>query len=172
MSQLGLLLLDILDCIAAFSKRQIIHRDIKPSNIIRVRDGSKARFVLLDAGVALDQLSTPLTAPGQQMGTRAYMSPEQLAFKALDWRSDLFALGITVFEYAAGRHPFYPPVGILIEHAIIHSPAPDLAAMRPDLPIAFCRLIRSMLQKPPHLRPGNIRNTKQVVQNILNGGEQ
>lgn len=82
-----------------------IHRDVKPMNIIRK---SSSEFALIDAGLALDCDADAITQPGSVVGTRAYLSPDQLKFppKQLDIRADLFALGVTMYECATGEHPF------------------------------------------------------------------
>ena len=87
-------------------KTELVHRDLKPSNVIVGRDGT---VKILDFGIAkAAEISSNLTSPGMTKGTPAYMSPEQLEGEALDRRSDLFALGLVLYELAAGR-PFFAP---------------------------------------------------------------
>jgi eukaryotic-like serine/threonine-protein kinase len=132
-----------------------IHRDIKPGNIIR-RD-NQSRFVLLDVGLAFDLTDDSITATGILVGTPPYFSPEQMEFtkkRQLDFRSDLFSLGIVLYETATGRHPFRPPASSTMEimgNILGMRPAP-LRDLRPELPTVFESIVLRLLAKRPHLR--------------------
>src|SRR5262249_42452364 len=91
--------LGVLDALSYAHARGVIHRDIKPSNILVRGDGS---VKVMDFGIAKMLTSTRLTATGQTMGTVRYMSPEQVRGKDLDGRSDLYSLGVTMFEGLTG----------------------------------------------------------------------
>ena len=99
--------IDITKAISNIWSISVVHRDIKPQNIIRKDDGN---YVLLDMGLALDLSDKSLTQYGVVPGTKIYFSPEQLDFmhkRHIDFRSDLFSLGIVVYEALTGTHPFY-----------------------------------------------------------------
>ncbi len=99
--------LDLVSAICWLSSKGWVHRDIKPENIMW--SNKRLRFVLLDPGIALDLHGPSLTRLPMVVGTMAYLSPEQmnpLQKRQLDFRSDLFAIGVVMYESATGQHPF------------------------------------------------------------------
>ena len=125
----------------------VVHRDVKPDNILLEREGGRA--LVTDFGIAhvADVHETP--AGGQAVGTPHYMSPEQAAGEPADARSDLYALGVTAFVAATGRHPFdgASAAAVLVQHATV--PAPPLLARRPSLPPRFAAAVDRCLAKRP-----------------------
>jgi len=125
--------------------RQIVHRDVKPANIVlRVGEtpitpqlplAPDVEPVLTDFGVARIATSTSATASGTILGTPAYMSPEQVRGEAVDRRSDIYALGIILYEFLAGKLPFNPetdtPASILYKH--VHEPVPVVPNVSPSI---------------------------------------
>jgi tRNA A-37 threonylcarbamoyl transferase component Bud32 len=131
--------------------RKFVHRDIKPSNVMFAADG---RAVLTDFGiVALKEGITRLTKTQNAIGTPAYMSPEQAKGIAVDGRSDLYSLGIMLYEMLAGVTPFDSgdtPWAMLLKH--INEPPPPIAKHRPDTPQALQSLLATALNKQPEAR--------------------
>lgn len=132
-----------------------IHRDVKPSNIMRRREGGDN--VLLDAGLAFDVIGESLSA-GFVVGTPMYFSPEQFDYSSrrtvLDFRSDMFALGVTLYELATGQHPFWGP-GISNDtfYANVRTQdPPSPTTIRDDLSNQLSQVILRTLGKSPHLR--------------------
>jgi tetratricopeptide (TPR) repeat protein len=126
----------------------VIHRDVKPGNLIVTDDGVK----ILDFGLAKFADALQLTVPGTTIGTVAYMSPEQARGEEADARSDVWALGIVMYEMLTGAAPFrggYPEATL---HAIKHEPLPALRAARPDVPESLERIVLRALEKDPALR--------------------
>lgn len=132
-----------------------VHRDIKPQNIIqRASDGS---YVLLDLGMAFDLEDKSLTKMGYVPGTKIYFSPEQLDWKRkrdIDFRSDLFSLGIVMYQAITGVHPFYKQ-GMddndLFNHILNVNPIPPVL-IRPDIPQEINDVIMRLLSKMPNAR--------------------
>ena len=133
----------------------VIHRDIKPGNLILTEDGVK----ILDFGLAkLAAESLRLTLEGTTIGTVAYMSPEQARGDEADPRSDVWALGIVLYEMLAGQPPFRGHYAEAISHAIRHdTPAPMRTAGR-DVPEALERLVVHALKKNPDERVQSARD--------------
>jgi Tol biopolymer transport system component len=144
----------------------VLHRDIKPGNIM-LCPGRGA--VLLDFGLAQrvhlrqkiaenqpTETMDRLTRAGAVVGTMSYLSPEQLEERALDARSDLFQLGLTLYEAAGGVHPFHGPTGVDVMHAILRlAPAPlhEVAAVPEEL----SRIVGRLLEKDPEYRHPDAR---------------
>ncbi|MBA2590847.1 MAG: serine/threonine protein kinase [Gammaproteobacteria bacterium] len=137
----------------------IIHRDLKPSNIIltRIHIG-RLHAKIVDFGVAKlkEQMATgegSLTATGSFIGTPRYMSPEQCAGYDLDERSDIYSLGVILYEMVAGQAPFNGPTAIAIALKHIKEPPPPLKKFRPDVPEPLTHLVMESLHVNPSARP-------------------
>ena len=145
---------DLLDQIAAgldyAHSRSVIHRDVKPGNVLLTEDG---RVVLADFGLAwLAEAAIHLTMSGGVIGTPEYMSPEQACGLRVDARTDVYALGVVLYEMLTGDRPYSgdSPVAILLKH--VQAPVPSIAALRPDLPPAVDAVIQQALTKDPERR--------------------
>lgn len=127
----------------------IIHRDIKSSNILIDRTGLAS---ILDFGLALSADAMRVTVAGTSVGTPAYMSPEQARGDALDHRTDLWSLGVVMFEMLTGVLPFRSENHAAMLNAIIHDPPPKLSSMRAGVPPELERIVAKALQKNPASR--------------------
>lgn len=129
--------------------RQVVHRDIKPANILYDPVGRKAK--LTDFGVArLTDASR--TRTGMVLGTPAFMSPEQLAGQHIDGRSDLYSLGVVLYQLTTGMLPFSGNSLGELMHAIIHQRPDDPRIHHPKLPAALVTIIMKALQKEASAR--------------------
>jgi serine/threonine-protein kinase len=125
--------------------RGIIHRDLKPANILFDQYGEA---YLSDFGIArLTESTTSLTGDSI-VGTPAYMSPEQARGETdIDGRSDLYALGVILFQMLTGRQPYEAPTPIAVAMKHITDPVPQLTRTRPDFPVSYDRVIESAMAK-------------------------
>ena len=130
--------------------RAILHRDIKPANIMISRQGG---VKLMDFGIAQDQTyEGDLTEAGIGIGTPAYMSPEQIIGDRLDARSDLFSLGIVLYQMVTGRKPFVEDEEKSVMHKIRLEPHERVRQIAPEVPRDLERIIDRCLQKQPRDR--------------------
>jgi predicted ATPase/predicted Ser/Thr protein kinase len=134
----------------------VVHRDIKPQNlmvradgIVKVLDFGLARRLLADG--AADPMGD--TDPGTRAGTVLYMSPEQARGSPVGTASDIFSLGIVLYELATGQHPFAGLTEAGIVQAIINLHPLPIARLNPEVPAALYALVEQMMAKDPHLRP-------------------
>jgi serine/threonine protein kinase len=146
----------IAEAIAAAHLAGIVHRDLKPGNIMLTDDGRikvlDFGLAKLDAPVGEDDPTATATVEGRVLGTTAYMSPEQAQGRRSDSRSDVFSLGIVLFEMASGRRPFGGSSQAELLSSILRDPAPSLEAVKAAVPAGFARVVARCLEKEPTRR--------------------
>jgi len=141
--------LQIADALTHAHGSGIIHRDIKPGNIMVARDGG---LKLVDFGLSKLRTSEAQTKTGALLGTPRYMSPEQAEGKEIDERSDIFSLGVVLYEMLAGETPFAAERAEAVVHRIIHEAAPPICLQRPDCPATLGEIVDRALSKKPEER--------------------
>ncbi len=157
--------LALADALATAHARGIVHRDLKPANIVLTPRGPKILdFGLARIGETIAQADvdvtafptlsgqTPLTDTGVAIGTVAYMSPEQLRGDALDARTDLFSLGLVLYEMATGKRAFSGTTSAVTSAAILHEQPTAPRELQPDIPARFEQAILTLLEKDREVR--------------------
>ena len=149
--------MQLADALEAAHERGIIHRDLKPANIIitsrgdvKVLDFGVAK--LMDAQAAQATTMAALTDSGVTIGTAAYMAPEQVRGEPLDQRTDLFALGLVLYEVATGRRAFNGTTTGLIADAILNRAPIPMQDLNPALPVQVAAILDKLLEKDRDLR--------------------
>jgi serine/threonine-protein kinase len=142
----------VLSALAAAHAVGIVHRDVKPANILL---GPNGAVKLADFGIAkrFDDLSASVTSTGMVVGTPRYLSPEQARGEAATPASDVYSMGVVLFEMLTGRQPFEGDAAIAIAVAQQAGPAPDVRSLRPEVPVALASVVAHALAAQPSARP-------------------
>ncbi len=154
----------VAEALSVAHNANIIHRDLKPSNVLVRSDGMP---VLVDLGIAVADDHTNLTQTGRLVGTPHYMSPEQVRGEPLDGRSDLYSLGVILYEMLAGVRPFEAPDSVAILHKHVYEQPVPLGKRRPDLAPQVLTIVGMCLQKEPANRFQNAEALVQAIDRAL-----
>ncbi|MFV1992716.1 MAG: serine/threonine protein kinase, partial [Acidiferrobacterales bacterium] len=138
------IILDVASALDFAHKQDVVHRDIKPANIMYSEEKNLVKVT--DFGIARITASSK-TKTGVVLGTPSYMSPEQLAGKHVDGRSDLFSLGVMMYEMLSGEQPFTGDSMAALMYQITNSKQKDITKIRPDLPTCIKTIVDRALQK-------------------------
>jgi serine/threonine-protein kinase len=144
------LLAEVASGVAAAHAAGVVHRDLKPQNILLARAGKAAKII--DFGLAKANAQGTATATGIIQGTPEYMAPEQVRGRAVDARTDVYALGATTYFALTGRPPFQAESPIATSFAQVHEPPTPPRELRPEIPAAIEAAILRALAKEPAAR--------------------
>ncbi len=150
------------DALSYAHARGVIHRDIKPDNVHLLPGGE---VKLTDFGIARITHEESLTLDGQIFGTPSYMSPEQVVGKHVDNRSDIFSLGILLYEMLSGRKPFTGDSVVTITYRILHDELPGL----PSVPVSVDAVVRRAAAKDPAARFASAADLKAALAQAASG---
>jgi tetratricopeptide (TPR) repeat protein len=148
----------------------IVHRDLKPDNVLLSGTSQASNVKLADLGLALPADAARISRAGVIVGTAAYMAPEQALGQPVDGRSDLYALGVLLYELTTGRVPFTgdDPLTVVSQH--VHAPVVPPRVLRPDLPRALETIIVRLLAKDPAQRFSTAAETRAaLIESLQNG---
>ncbi len=179
------LAIPLTDALVSAHEKGVVHRDLKPGNVMVTREGrvkvldfGLAKMVERDAPVAEGVNFTvtvdgPISGEGHVVGTVPYMAPEQLRGEAADARSDLFSLGIILYELATGRRPFTGDSSAEVTSSILRDAPESLSRARADLPADLERIVNRCLEKNPRERAQSaldVNNELRRLRKVLEHG--
>ena len=168
----------VADALATAHEEHVVHRDLKPANImvskagvVKVLDFGLAKLTVENSALqSIDEIDETrrreLTRQGTVMGTVPYMSPEQARGLPVDHRSDIFSLGIVLYELATGQRPFRGATMSDLSSAILRDTPPPVTELRPELPHHLGRIIAHCLEKDPDQRTQSARDIRNELRSL------
>jgi serine/threonine-protein kinase len=160
--------ISICDALAYAHQQQLIHRDIKPANILL---NSEEQPIILDFGLVKILNATSHTASGAIIGTARYMPPEIINNEPPDERSDIYSLGITIYELLTNSLPFIADSVLKLMRMHLNEPVPDLALVRPGIPHRMIRIINRALEKNRDDRYNSAEEMAEELRRVLSTPE-
>ncbi len=164
---IGDIIAQVADALDFAHSKGIVHRDVKPANVILL-DGNRAK--IMDFGIAkIASGAANLTSTGQFLGTPNYMAPEQIKGAPVDGRTDIFSLGICLYECLTRRKPFGGDSLTSISYKIVHEPFPPLHDINPQIPDGYEDVVAMCLAKDPSKRYQRAKDMATALRAVLRG---
>ena len=165
--QIGEIVAQIADALDFAHAKGIVHRDVKPANLILL-EGNRAK--IMDFGIAkIASGVANLTSTGQFLGTPNYMAPEQIKGVQVDGRTDIFSLGICLYEMLTRRKPFGGDSLTSISYKIVHEPFPPLQEINPQIPEGYEEVVGHALAKDPARRFQRGKDFADAIRAVIRG---
>ena len=164
--------MDVAEALGVAHSNKVIHRDVKPGNVLLSPDG---QVKVTDFGIAIAAFGgaeSNLTQTGAVMGTATYFSPEQAQGKPVDHRSDLYSLGVVLYEMLCGRPPFTGDTSVAVAYQHVQQPAPSPSSLGVVLPESLEAITMKLLAKNPAERYPAANDVKQDLQRFREGRHQ
>ena len=161
----------VADALAFAHRNGVVHRDVKPANIL-ITDAGVAKVADFGIARAIDAgHDEGLTQEGSVMGTATYFSPEQAKGETADPRSDMYSLGIVLYEMVAGRPPFVAETALATAYKQVHDNAVPLPQVAPGVPVKFAAIVAKCLAKEPQVRYATADGMRDDLRNFLAGNK-
>lgn len=154
---------DILQALDTAHQNNLVHRDVKPENVLITPKGT---IKLADFGLARAVTDISSTATTNVMGTVAYLSPELISHGRNDVRSDIYSIGVMMFEMLVGRLPYHGTNPLHIAYKHVNTDVPRVRSFRPEVPVAIDELIAAFCDRNPDYRPDNAHKALVLLQEI------